>query len=96
VNLLDRKSNDNITILKSPIAPGTKWDAPNGNREIIAVNTTVATPAGTFTDCITIKIAGQDSTLYEHFKEGVGMVKREFRSGDTKITSTLKRYTIAK
>lgn len=94
VNLLDRPSNETIIILKAPMTVGTKWKDPNGEREIVDVNATVETPAGKFDNCIKLKLAGKDSTVYEYFREGVGMVKREFISGETRVTSTLMKYEI--
>lgn len=96
VNLLDRSSGESTVILKAPLQPGTKWKEPNGEREIVDVNATVNTPAGKFEKCVKVKIAGQNSILYEYFKDGVGMVKREFISGESKVTSTLKEFTPGK
>jgi len=92
-NYLHSPSNENIVILKTPLQVGTKWTEPNGNREIVDLNATVTTPAGSFTQCLKVKISNENSTLYEYFKNGVGMVKREFISGDTKISSSLKKHT---
>ncbi len=96
VNLLDRQPNEKNVVLKSPLQAGTKWKVPNGEREIIDTGATVNTPAGRFDNCIKVKITGQHSTLYEYFKDGTGMVKREFVSGETRVTSTLKNYTPGK
>ena len=91
-NYLNSKSNENTVILKTPLQVGTKWTEPNGTREITDLNATVNTPAGDFTQCLKVKISNQDSTVYEYFKKGVGMVKREFINGDAKITSSLKKH----
>jgi len=96
VNLLGRKPNDSTVILKAPLRAGTKWKTPGGSREIVSVNEVVTTPAGTFRNCILVKIPGKESTVKEYFKEGVGMVKREFESGETRVSSTLEKYTIKK
>ncbi|MEW8960017.1 MAG: hypothetical protein AB2448_13120 [Moorella sp. (in: firmicutes)] len=93
-NLLDQAPRENVVILKAPLAAGTRWETPNGPREIVDVNATVDTPAGKFADCLKIKIEGAGSTIYEYYKEGVGMVKREFVSGDIRVTSTLESYKI--
>lgn len=58
------------------------------------VKAAVNTPAGKFENCDKVKIAGKESTIYEYFGEGVGMVKREFVSGETRVTSTLEKYNI--
>lgn len=93
-NLLDEAPRENVVILKTPLSVGTRWDTPNGPREIVDVKATVDTPVGKFVDCLKIKIEGAGSTIYEYYKEGVGMVKREFISGDTRVTSTLESYKI--
>lgn len=80
-----------MIILKAPLVVGTKWNDQNGTREIVDM-TTVNTPAGNFDNCINVKISEKNSTTYEYFKDGVGMVKREFISDGTKITSSLKKF----
>ena len=92
-NYLKSASNENLVILKTFLKVGTKWTEPNGTREIVDLKATVTTPAGNFTQCLKIKISNKDSTSYEYFKSGIGMVQREFISGDTKITSSLKKHT---
>lgn len=94
VNLLDRPSNENVVILKTPLEVGIRWKDPNGERQIVDVNATVTTPSGKVENCVKVKIAGQHSVVYEYFKEGVGMVMREFISGEARVTSTLKRFEI--
>lgn len=94
VNFLDEDPTENTAILKTPLEVGTKWEEPNGIREIESVDETVETPAGKFTDCIKIKISSMGATVYEYYKDGVGMVKREFISGETKVTSSLEEYDI--
>lgn len=96
VNLLNSQPSEKIIILKSPLEVGTKWKDPNGEREIVDLKATVATPAGKFENCIKVKIAGKDSTVYEYFKDGVGMVKREFISGEARVSSSLKKFTPGK
>ncbi len=91
-NYLDSKPNENIVILKEPLKVGTKWEDPNGVREIVDVNSSVSTPAGDFEKCIKVKISNENSILYEYFKQGIGMVNREFISGETRVTSSLKKF----
>lgn len=93
-NVLEKQSEQTVVILKEPLKTGTKWETDKSAREIVDVNATVDTPAGKFENCIKVKISNEDSVMYEYFKEGVGMVKREFISGDTRVTSTLEKYSI--
>ena len=94
VNLLDSKDNRNSIILKAPLKVGTKWKNAEDEREIVAINASVDTPAGRFEDCIKVSIKSQNSTMYEYFKAGAGMVKREFISEGLTVTSTLEKYEI--
>ena len=94
INLLERQPNDNTIILKTPLAVGTKWGNNNEVREIVDLNSTTTTPAGRFEKCIKVKITSQNSTTYEYFKDGAGMVKREFISEGSQISSSLKTFNI--
>ena len=96
INLLESKPNDNTIILKTPLVVGTKWGNNNEVREIVNLNETTTTPAGKFEKCVKVKITSQNSTSYEYFKDGVGMVKREFTSEGSQISSSLKTYNIKK
>jgi len=91
-NLLDAEPNDDLVILKAPLQVGTTWETKDGTREIVDINATVDTPAGRFDQVLKVKISHPDSTMYEYFKEGIGMVKKEFISGETKVTSSLEKY----
>jgi len=93
-NYLDQ-TNENIVILQTPLEVGNRWETANGDREIVDVNATVETPAGTFDNCIQVQVNFTDSTLFEFYKEGIGLVKREFRTGDDfLVTSSLESYEI--
>ncbi len=93
-NLLNQDSNDSLVILKAPLKVGTKWETPREVREIVEIDATVDTPAGKFEDCIKVSIKLENSALYEYFKEGIGLVKREFTSEGMTVTSTLEQYNI--
>lgn len=93
-NQLDQPANDNTVILKAPLQVGNKWQTQGGDREIVSMNALVSSPAGQFKDCIKVKVAGRDSTIYEYYHQGVGMIRREFVSQDAEVSSTLKSYTI--
>ena len=95
-NMLEKgfTANENIIILKAPISIGAKWDNKDGSREIVDVNASVDTPAGTFKPCLKIKITSDNSTVYEYYKKGLGLVKREFIVDETSITSSLEKYQV--
>lgn len=94
-NLLDLQPNENIIILKAPIEVGTKWKESNYEKEIIDINASVDTPLGVYQNCVQIRISGEHSTLYEYYKSGVGLVKREFISEDTRVNSILKAVSFS-
>lgn len=89
-NLLDMQPSENVIILKAPIEVGTKWKEANFEKEIIDINAAVDTPLGVYQNCVQIKISGEHSTIYEYYKSGVGLVKREFISGDTRVNSIIR------
>jgi hypothetical protein len=93
-NFLEEEPNDNLVILKKPLKVGTKWETTHGTREIVETDAIVDTPAGKFEDCIKVRISLDTSTSFEYFKQGIGMVKREFIHEDTIVTSTLEKYEI--
>ncbi|HHT64389.1 MAG: hypothetical protein ACOX4H_09845 [Bacillota bacterium] len=96
-NYLNDESNDNLVILKAPLQVGTKWDTGDSTREILDLNASLNTPAGDFEKVLKIKITFPDSTIYEYYKDGVGMVKREYISNeDYRVTSSLEKYEIKK
>ncbi len=92
-NLIDQEANDDLIILKAPIRIGEKWETYEGTREIIDINTTVDTTIGKFENCIKIKIDAENSTMYEYYKVGIGLIKREFISEGMEVTSTLEEFT---
>lgn len=93
-NFLDFESNENIIVLKSPIEVGTKWDTDIGAKEIIAIDESLDTPAGEFENLIKVQITSEDNISYEYYKEGIGLVRREFTGDGFEVTSTLKSYKI--
>lgn len=93
-NLLEEEANDDLVLVKAPLEAGTKWETSNGTREIVETDAVVDTPAGEFKGCVKIEIATEHSVMYEYYKEGVGLVKREFLSEGATVTSTLEEYNI--
>ena len=96
-NLLetDFSTNENDIILQAPIEAGTAWESKdNVRKSIAATDAVVDSPAGKFENCIKVESAGPNSTIYQYFKKDIGMVKQEFISGETLVTSTLKSYEI--
>lgn len=92
-NYLNSEPNSNVIILKAPFEVGTKWEEPNGTREIVDINAAVSTPAGNFDQCIKVEIDNPNSTLYEYYKKDVGLVKREFVSEGMTVTSSLEGFS---
>jgi superfamily II DNA/RNA helicase len=59
---------------------------------IVDTNATVNTPAGEFKNCLKVKLTYPESTIYEYYQAGVGLVKREFLSEGFEVTSTLESW----
>lgn len=97
-NFLDQKGDQNQILLKLPLKQGESWENTDDQREVVSRNVSVDTPAGTFDQCVKIKISPQPAAsaavTFEYYKEGVGLVKREFVSGGDTISSTLEDYKI--
>lgn len=95
-NLLPDKfsANDSTVILQGPLKVGTSWGEGENKREISSLDISTDTPAGKFAHCLQIKSGSQDSTVYEYYSKGTGLVKREFIAGEAKIISQLKKYNI--
>lgn len=96
-NMLRQEPKENTPILKAPLEVGNKWTKDGVDREIVALDAVVSSPAGTFEDCLKIKITNTEApeaVVYEYYKQNVGLVKREFISGETTVTSTLAKYTV--
>jgi hypothetical protein len=87
-------SNENDILLQAPVKVGTTWASKNANKSIVSITESIDTPAGKFDNCVKVKFTGQNDTIYQYYKSGVGLVKQEFISGNTAITSTLKKYDI--
>jgi hypothetical protein len=93
-NLLKEKDNLNDVILKLPLQAGNKWIGEENSYEIIDTKATITVPYGTFTDCVVVKRTYKDgSESFMHYKEGIGLIQSEFRSGDFKVFSRLKNFT---
>lgn len=93
-NFLKEEPNDNTVILTKPLEVGNLWNDDQGTRQITELNANVETPAGRFDNCLVIEITSPNSKILEYYKEGVGLVKREFRSNDTVVTSELESFKV--
>lgn len=96
-SILDNPDNLDATLLKLPLEVGADWISEDNFYEIFSTNSTVQVPAGTFTDCLVVKITYKDSgnSSFQYYKKGVGMVKSEYMlDKDESIQSLLKEYTI--
>lgn len=88
------KANSETIILKNPLQVGTNWTDKDGKKEIVAIDSVVDTPLGKMDNCLQLKITNPNDTIYQYYKKGIGLVKQEFVSGETKVTSTLKKYQV--
>ena len=94
-NILNKPSNVNILLLRTPIEKGNFWISEENHYEIVDTSAQISVPAGEFKDCIAVKVTFKDQTsnMIFYYKRGIGLVMSEFRTdvGDL-ITSKLKRY----
>lgn len=93
-NLLAAPQTEQTFLLITPIEVGTKWQVPEGYREIVDIHATVDTPAGTFKNCIHVQITSQDSVVNEYYCPGTGLVKQDIQAGDQVVSSLLAQYSI--
>lgn len=100
-NIIDQLGEDKSPkeiILKGPIQVGTIWTSGGRKRKIVGVNETLEVPVGIYHRVLVVRIASTDesnkSVTTEYFAENVGLIKREFKSGEVLITSKLAVYGI--
>lgn len=86
--------NDDTILLQAPIKIGASWTNSGSTREIVSVNSNVDTPAGSFDNCIKVKVSFENSTTYEYYHKNTGMIKSEFHSDGAVVTSTLEEFEI--
>lgn len=92
-NLLNKENNLEDVLIKLPIQVGNKWVSEENSYEIIDTKANITVPYGTFKDCILIKRTYKDGGEdYLHYKDGIGLVQSEFRSGNFKVFSRLKNF----
>jgi len=96
-NVLDQEGNMEDIIIKAPIEVGTKWESQGNSCEITDVDATVTVPAGTFDNCLVVKVTYKESGAYSNFYycKGVGLVKSEYIDNDFEVLSLLKSYKIS-
>jgi hypothetical protein len=94
--LLTRPNGAPVYVLKQPLTVGTSWRGEHGGTvEIVAVNASIAVPAGPFTGCVTtVEQRGGDRPLRvaTTFCPDVGIVVLEATSGAQFERAALKSY----
>ena len=90
-NFLTQKSNSSEILLKEPLRAGTKWKLPDGReRRINSTSVSVSTPSGDY-KALEVITKSKDSTTTDYYAKNVGLVKTVFKSGDSVVSSTLKK-----
>ncbi|MEG6586675.1 TapB family protein [Dendrosporobacter sp. 1207_IL3150] len=96
--ILDEPDNASEMILKAPLSKNAVWEDSISRRQVVSVNEQVTVPAGHFSNVIMIKITSikeqvNDSQLFEYYAPNVGLIKREYTTGDNyKVISKLASY----
>ena len=77
-------------LLKEPLVKGTEWTSPQGDKRYISdVDADVETPSGQY-KALVVTTESADSTTRYYYVKDIGLVKKEFVSGDTTVTTSLK------
>jgi len=92
--LFDKPANRQRIVLKAPLNVGQTWETQQERREVVSITEKVEVPSGQYQDVVKINVISlvpnvQQQTV-EYYAPGIGLVLREFTSGDTKIVSRLK------
>lgn len=96
-NILDNPVNNHTVLLQMPLNLGNTWVSEGNTYEIVDTMATVDVPAGTFENCLAVKItyAESDNISYYYYGIDVGMVKAEYvMPGNENIISQLKEYSV--
>ena len=90
-NFLTQKSNSSEILLKEPLRAGTKWTLPDGReRRIGSISASVSTPSGDY-KALEVITKSKDSTTTDYYAKNVGLIKTVFKSGDSTVSSSLKK-----
>ncbi len=82
---------DQEVLLMNPLKVGTKWTLGDGTkRSITSIDSKVKTPSGDY-GAIEVTSVNKDGTEKEYYAQGVGLVKKVYESGKTKVTSILSK-----
>lgn len=96
-NILKQPPNFESIILKLPLVTGNNWISEQNTYEIYSTNSAVQVPAGSFADCVVVKVTYKDSgnTSLYYYKKGIGLVKSEYvMDNKESVSSLLKEYII--
>lgn len=69
-----------LTLLKAPIRAGTTWSDQSFQREIVAVDASIAVPLGLFEDVVVVKnqpLSTRGAVQYDYYAKNIGLIKRE-------------------
>lgn len=93
-SLLGEKANRERLLLKAPLKAGATWESAQERREVAGIAENVAVPAGTYGNVVKVKVtslaAQGGGHTFEYYAPNVGLVLREFITGQDKIVSRLK------
>ncbi|UWG97653.1 hypothetical protein LPY66_02115 [Dehalobacter sp. DCM] len=96
-NILNSPENYHAVLLQSPLTLGNSWESEGATYEIADTMATITVPAGTFENCLVVKIDYNDSgnTSYFYYKKGVGLIKTRYvMPGFDDIVSQLNTYSV--
>jgi hypothetical protein len=93
-SLFNQAANRSEVLLKAPLKAGAIWEAGRERREVINIEESVQVPAGNYSNVVKLKVtsleANTASENFEYYAPNVGLVLRQFTTGNDKIESRLK------
>lgn len=90
-NFLDKKGDNEETLLMEPLEVGTSWVLKDlSTRTITNISADVTTPLGKFKAIEVTTQSNKDKTI-DYYTKDIGLVKSVFISGNSEISSTLAK-----
>jgi hypothetical protein len=92
---LDGTLDSSAHVIRTPLSVGTQWQSYHNAHEIVAVDSTVDTPAGIFQDVVVVEThtcAGRalilcktSYSIHTYYAKNVGLIKTTTRTGGSDI-----------
>ena len=97
-NLLAVKPNQEVQLLKGPLQQGATWEDGAWRYRLLNTNKAVWVPAGMFSGVVEVQarsLARPNEVIVACYAPEVGLVRRDYYSGGTQISTQLQSMSIA-